>query len=389
MNCLGEPIIKKIQFSRYLYYLAEDNIKSDNPINLSAGVMLLQDSVEVFLLALAEHLGASITDKMDFDKYFVAINEKIKPRELPLKSKLLQVNKLRVSAKHYALQPAKDECGHLLNSVSDFFEDVSTQHFGQSYFSIDLLDIINGEILKELLVGASDAFSNGDYNLSKINCRKAIYLVFLHSYSIEEFKNPIKRLLPHYLTSFLRAPIYARTEEYMESHVNDPLDYLVIDKSDLDIELTKCGINHRDFDNLIRMTPAVYRTITNEWVVREEFDAPDKEHARKIAEYVLNTTIDIILQQQRSQSKTKYSISRVPRIKLVDSKVCIYHKADRNSKVVFTMPAGEKMANCSYRVRGLNDNDTYWFLYLYHTDPEDRHIFGYIHNDDVVEIIDE
>ena len=101
--------INKILTSRYLYSIAKENLRSENGVKLSVGVNLLQDSIELFLIAVSEFLDAPIKISIKFHEYFDIINKKIAPKELPFKSRLLSLNKLRVNSKHYGLQPALDE----------------------------------------------------------------------------------------------------------------------------------------------------------------------------------------------------------------------------------------------------------------------------------------
>ena len=52
--------ITKILLSRRLYQISLENLNSTNDLCLSIGVILLQDSVEIFLLAVAEHIDADV-----------------------------------------------------------------------------------------------------------------------------------------------------------------------------------------------------------------------------------------------------------------------------------------------------------------------------------------
>lgn len=81
---LTESVIKKLLFSKYLLTLGEENIKVDHIIKLSSGVILLQDSVEIFLLAVAEHLQISLPDKTNFYEYFKAINKELSKKSSPM-----------------------------------------------------------------------------------------------------------------------------------------------------------------------------------------------------------------------------------------------------------------------------------------------------------------
>ncbi|MBI4763253.1 MAG: hypothetical protein HY787_01435 [Deltaproteobacteria bacterium] len=79
--------ITKVLLSRRLYQISLENLDSDNELSLSIGVTLLQDSVEIFLLAIAEHLDADVGNNTNFSKYFEIINKKLFPKELPFRFK--------------------------------------------------------------------------------------------------------------------------------------------------------------------------------------------------------------------------------------------------------------------------------------------------------------
>ena len=102
--------VRRISLARHLYELGISSLRSKNDISLFSAVNLLQDSVEAFLIAIADHVSASTDQNTKFDKYFVEIDKKIAPKTLPFKSKLLRLNRIRIDSKHYGIQPAHDEC---------------------------------------------------------------------------------------------------------------------------------------------------------------------------------------------------------------------------------------------------------------------------------------
>ena len=122
--------------ARYLYELGLGSIKSANDLYLFSGVNLLQDAVEAFLIAVADFMGANLDERTTFDKYFVIINKRIKPNELPFKNRLLRLNRIRIESKQYGIQPARDECERLTVVVREFFDEVSSS----------ILKVITGSI---------------------------------------------------------------------------------------------------------------------------------------------------------------------------------------------------------------------------------------------------
>src|SRR5450631_3070522 len=100
---MKKSIINKLLLTRRLYELGKDNLASSNDLSQSIGVNLLQDAIEVFLLAVSEHTNANISNSTKFEQYIDLINEKIRPKELPFRTRLSALNKLRVNSKHYGL----------------------------------------------------------------------------------------------------------------------------------------------------------------------------------------------------------------------------------------------------------------------------------------------
>lgn len=128
-------VIRRICLARHLYELGISSMRSSNDLYLFSGVNLLQDAVEAFLLAVADHLHVGLKENTSFNDYFKLINEKNEKiskekkeplKELPFKNRLSVLNKIRVSSKHHGIQPARDECNRLVESVREFFEEVSS-----------------------------------------------------------------------------------------------------------------------------------------------------------------------------------------------------------------------------------------------------------------------
>lgn len=218
-------IIRRICLARHLYELGRGSVKSANDLYLFSGVNLLQDAVEAFLVAVADFIGASLDERTHFDRYFVLINEKIAPKELPFKNRLLQLNKIRVAPKHHGVQPARDECQRLSVAVREFFDQVSNSILNVNFSTVSAIDLLRDGETKELLLAAKAELEKKDYAACAIECRKAIYLELEKSYDIAEFKDDSK---PRGLLGpYSKAPLYARSKDYIEKNVREPTDYIV------------------------------------------------------------------------------------------------------------------------------------------------------------------
>ena len=71
---MTKSFLNKLLLARRLYNIACENLRSTNDLSLSVGVNLLQDSVEAFLLAGAEHVNAQVQAKTAFEQYFDLID---------------------------------------------------------------------------------------------------------------------------------------------------------------------------------------------------------------------------------------------------------------------------------------------------------------------------
>jgi hypothetical protein len=139
--------IRRISLARYLFQLGTSALRSSNDLHLFGAVNLMQDAVEAFLIAVGDVVSAEIDQNTKFDKYFVAINDRIKPRELPFKNKLLRLNRMRVDAKHHGIQPARDECDRVAVSVREFFDEVSSSVLSVNFATVSAIDLLDeGEI---------------------------------------------------------------------------------------------------------------------------------------------------------------------------------------------------------------------------------------------------
>jgi hypothetical protein len=145
--------VRRLTLARHLYELGSASSRSGNDIHLFSAVNLFQDAVESFLVAVADHVGAVLDQNTNFDQYFVKIDAKIAPNVLPFKNKLIRLNKVRVSSKHYGIQPERNECSRLALTVREFFDEVSNSVLGASFSTVSAIDLLrNGETKIVLLV---------------------------------------------------------------------------------------------------------------------------------------------------------------------------------------------------------------------------------------------
>jgi hypothetical protein len=374
--------VRRISLARHLFHLATSSLRSSNDLHLFAAVNLMQDAVESFLIAVADHVGAKIDPQMPFDKYFVNIDTHTR-KVVPFKTKLLRLNRMRVDAKHHGIQPDRNECDRVSVSVREFFEEASSSSLAVNFSTVSAIDLLDEGEVKSLLLQAKTDREAGDLNSCSIGCRKAIYVGIEQHYNIAYFKDgePTNRLL----LAFSKAPSYAMTKDYIDRHVTNPAEYIQLDHSEVDSDLLKKGVNPTAFWNIWRLTPEVFRTREKDWIVKHDFNKLDEQLSADQADYIFSTTVDLFLaiyaHKRAIRLRSRDHASGKPWVVLARENVPVYLKADRTSTVVATTPPGVSKVFTDYRVTGLDGGGPYWFMD--NMEGQGSDFSGYIHNDDV------
>jgi cold shock CspA family protein len=373
-------VVRRISLARHLSFLASQSLKARNDLHLFSAANLMQDAIEVFLIALCDHLNVSVGTKSTFDQYFVVINGAISQKELPFKPQLLRLNKIRVASKHDGIQPDRGELGRLFVVAGEFFKIACELVLGESFSTLSTIDLLNPGESKDAALTAKGALDAADPVTCVIECRKAIYLELEQSYSIYAFREGAKQSgLGGLFGPFSQAPYYARNADYIAKSVRSPTDYICIDHDDLDRELSRHGVDHTSYWNLWRLLPAVFRNDEKEWFVEHDFQKLDADVLEENVQYIFDTTIEILLAVHSTKSRVKTSTYQTFKLPLVKPNTPVYEKADRKSTVVGYTPKELEGVGCSSQVSGLNDPGPYWAVAHY---ENGLFLVGYIHNQD-------
>jgi hypothetical protein len=158
------------------------------------------------------------------------------------------------------------------------------------------------------------------------------------------------------------------------------MDCIVIDYNALDLELMRSGIDNVVYWNVCRLTPQVYRGTRGEWMVKYEFAKLEEDGIRDRAEYVLDATINLFVAADQKLAATRSPTWRKYDVELRRDHIPIYSKADAESGVVATTPAGLKRITVDYIVPALSGSGNFWHVQHY---DEDIQLYGYIFEDAV------
>jgi hypothetical protein len=383
---LTTSVINKLILARHLFAMASDNLKSHREIALFATVNLMQDAVEAFLLGVSEHINAGISSGTTFERYFEKIDERIAPKTLSFRSRLIALNKVRVAAKHHGVKPDRKELEDFAVVCREFFNESCNSIMGVPFWSISLIDLLDEDESKQLLAAAQVAFDGARYLECLIACRKVLFIEFERRFDVAKFRDTEPSPL---LSAFSSAPFYARSQNYVRDFVETPFDYIVFDHQRLDGELMAQGIDTQIFWNIWRLTPSVYRfeeygKPKGEWLIKREMEKEAKATEEQ-ASYVLENIIDITIRIRQRASLLRYHGPSFYYIRLKHEGVSVYKRADRNSPISKVTEAGLRKVNVDYATPGLDGDGTYWRVSHYGDaqTPQTDSFYGFIHEDDV------
>lgn len=372
-NSLKESVIKKIQKAKLFLELGKDCFRViENVERVGAGIILLQDSVELFLIAICEQLEVNYNpSQITFNQYFDKIEDKLRkeiPKEtIPLKNEMIKLNKQRIAIKHYGILPNIGDCKNLDNSVNLFFEELSKRYLKIDFISISLVNLLNDDNIKNLMKQAEVNLKSRSYKECQINCRKAIYLVFEKQFDIrpfEEYEEDIKS--KSVLSEALRRPLslapeYAKNKQYIKENVKEPTDYIVINTNEIERDLLSNGIDSIDFYNVMRLTPEVYLFEEEDWAVKEEVSGI--KFNEENAEYCFRKAIEILLIKQRNLEREKYISLEISTITIKNKEINVLEKASLKGKVAYKI---EKKSQYEIligdEVRGLDTKNKYYHI---------------------------
>ena len=369
-------VLDRILAARDAFELSQNRYRSGDDVGLHVVVHLLQDAIELFLIALASHVKAPIKERTSFDGYFNEIEKKISWGNLPFRDRLLRLNRIRVNSKHYGIRPARDELNTLSLIVAEFLEECSLKTFKKSFFNINFVDCLEESEPKTHLVFAYESLCNEDYYSAMIESRKALYLLIEKDYDIYEFRDESSTKGP--LGPYTRAPLYARSAEYIKKSVYTPFDFIVYAHDDVDRTLTQYGVRHSDFWNVWRLTPDVYRWPSGKWIVLHELSKTSKDHCIANANYVFTTVTRIAYDIQESKRFNKYENGGLYWIEIETEleAIPVFRSASDKSDPIDYIPSAAKKLATLQASPGLDEDDQlFWFI---STVYENKMYFGYL-----------
>ena len=311
---MKELTVQALVTSRSLLNQAEHQIALGDRYGATAGLIVLQDAVELVFLAALIQLGVDEKKKLEdltFDQMIGELGAaKIR---VPKSGTLKAMNKLRVTAKHY---------GQLMDPVT------VQGHLNASKFAIDavlqlvvnknLRDVYLTELLpvaesRNLLEQACAEYDENNYLQALISIRKAFFIEFESDYCIYPYRGEQKNMLSGLLgltLAGIKAPYWTKKSDWITANVKTPYDYIQIDFEQFKLDAIEWGINTQVLNNLRRLTPNVIRlAYDGDWLVRFNASFPANMATKENAGYCLDNAIDAVRRKSEHKRITRYAAS--------------------------------------------------------------------------------
>ena len=367
---MKQQTVHSLLIARSLLERARPLCNADDRYLATAGLVVLQDSLEMTFYALLIELGVDDIKSLE-SKSFDELLAELKKADVPVpKSGTIKaLNKQRVLTKHYAQVAEPVTVRSYLDASEVTLDAAVTKVIGRSMRELFLTDFLQDGESKGLLRAAEAAIDQRNFLQALIEIRKAVFIEFEMPYAIHGWKDVSKNepAAPLGLMAFSRggwkAPYWKRNKEWIDANVTDPTEYVQVEADEWRVQALEYGIHTAELSNLRRLTPAVFRADDKSpWSVKYEASFPANEATESNAKYCLDRAISIILKKQehtRTARRPGRGAAFEPPPVYIGQEV--YKRATKTSDVVHTVAEGFTYEIQEY-VDGFDASEKFFYL---------------------------
>jgi hypothetical protein len=298
---MKEATLHSLITAKSIFEEAESLCHSGITHSATAGLILLQDALELIFLACINELGideASKIEKMSFDQIVGALQQS--GVSVPKSGTLKALNKNRVLAKHYGQLVLPETVRGYLDASHQAIDSVLDAVIGKRLAQIFLTDLLMQGESRSMLEEAVSSYTKGDYLDSLMFIRRAFFLEIEIDYSIHEYKDDDTADLFGFFKKYGRkAPVHTKSSKWISDNVREPTGYVQVDTASLRSSAVEWGVNTNQLLNLMHLTPRVFRAEpTSEWCTSYPAGFVENSANKTNAQYCLDSIIAIIRKKQ-------------------------------------------------------------------------------------------
>jgi hypothetical protein len=385
---LKESTINTLLAAKSIYNEAKPLVYSGNKHSCSAGLILLQDSIELVVLALLVEKGVDEEKNLESKSFDELLGELKKTGvTIPKSGTIKALNKQRVIIKHYGQLAEPASVSNYAEAADVLIESILAEVLGKSLQDILLSDLIPECETKTYLQAAIKLREEGKFLEGLIEIRKAFYVEYEREYAIHKWadvdKNDNSLGLLMFVRGGLKAPYWTRNKQWIEEHVKTPDDYIQIDHEKIRFDALEWGVSTSEVENLRRLTPTVIRFEKNgEWKISYDLEFPPNAANEQNLGYCLDLAINVVLKKKEHEQLRKWICkenSFEPPTIYIDHPV--YAKARTDSDVVHVVQRGF-LYTIHKKVSGFDDGEVFYYVSGYEEDENEKygknHFWGYL-----------
>jgi len=374
--------------AKAIYNETKSLINSENKHACTAGIILLQDCIELVVLAVLDELDVDEQKSLESKSFDELLGELKKNGVAIVKSGTIKaLNKQRVISKHYGQLAEPASVVNYLNAADYFINSLINHIAGKPLSEILLVDLVNECLAKTHLNAAILLAAQNNYLEALIEIRKAFYVAYEDNYSIYNWRqidqnSDLGLGLSGASLGGDKADQWKRNKQWIASNVSKPVEFIQINHERLKIDCMEWGLNTSEMENLRRLTPDIVQTENGIWHTDYDFLFPANEANSSNFNYCLDVIINFLLKMQEHNSIRKWprtdKDSILPKIYIGNS---IYEQPSQTS-----LAKGVVQENhiCAMEriISGFNNEEQYQYISFYlvdeDTNEETLHFQGYL-----------
>ena len=360
-------------------------VNSGDKHSCTAGIILLQDFVELVVLAALDELDVDEQRSLE-SKSFDELLGELKKREIPIiKSGTIKaLNKQRVISKHYGQLAEPASVVNYFNVALKFVDALLENVVGSKLQDIFLTDILKDGVVKDLVKHAIECSKHENHLDSLIDLRKAFFIAYESEYCIYGFRDQgenKKGLLGSLWLGGIKAHYWTRNKQWIQKNVKKPIDYVQINHEQLKTDCMEWGVSTVDIENFRRLTPEVVKTKTETWHFEYTPNFVANELNKENFNFCLDILLDFLLKKQEFDSSKKYpkSDKSIPAPPIYVGKP-VFEQPSQASTVVSKVEE-EYYYSVDRIVTGFDSEEKYLYVHLYPKKEKpsfEDHIWGYL-----------
>lgn len=341
----------------------------------SAGLVVLQDALEIVFLALLGEKGVDEQKALESKSFDELIGELKKiGLTVPKSGTLKALNKQRVITKHYGQLAEPLTVRVYAEAAETALAALLPAALGKSFRDIYLTELLDADSeASGFLTNAARLIVEENAISALIEIRKAIFVEIESEYSLKYWAKPgsSTRVSLALMMGYSKAPTYMQNEKWVAENVKSPTDYIQIDYERMRMDTLEWGVSTADLENIRRLTPAVFRPEKSApWHVHVDFGFPENEGNLENAQYCLDRAISVLFRKQQHQRAKRWprrnNSFNFPTIYL-DAPV--YAKASRDAEIVHRLQLDGRY-DLKATVSGFDPGEKYYQITGQVSDPD-------------------